>query len=348
MAERTDPGDAGFGGTAAAFDRVLITQELDRRLSRPPDHDEESRAYARLARALGAHPDGMLQTVVETARHLCHAGSAGVSILEPGGACGIFRWRAIAGAFAANLMGTLPREDSPCAEVITRNALVLLREPALAFPAIGAIEPHVHEALLAPWSVDGEPVGTIWLLAHRPDGAFDAEDARRLDRLAAFASAAWRTSLALAAARDGGAEVERRVQESTAALRQSRAHINHELRLCQTALATIEDFVFVFDLAGRLLLANKPLLEALSLERGQAIGKTLDDLPCPSGTAAKLRHQIRQVIQTRARLADEMILESPPGRVGRYERILSPILDPLGEVAGVAGSARRLTAGPRP
>ena len=59
---------------------------------------------------MAADPGAVLQRLVELVLDLCRAGSAGLSVLEPGAADGaVFRWRAVAGAFAAHLGGTMPR-----------------------------------------------------------------------------------------------------------------------------------------------------------------------------------------------------------------------------------------------
>ena len=139
----------------------------------------------------------MLQKIVEVALHLSRADTAGISILEPDGDSGILRWHAIAGLFAPHLMGTVPREDSPCGVVMARNEVLLLSQAERYFAGVRNAEPKIYESLLSPWSLDGEPVGTLWLIAHTPEHRFDAEDARLLASFARFASAAWQTSRAL-------------------------------------------------------------------------------------------------------------------------------------------------------
>ena len=187
----------------SGVDGVLITAELARRPSRPPDHAAESRALAALAREMAADPGAVLQRLVELVLDLCRAGSAGLSVLEPGGADDpVFRWRAVAGAFAPHLGGTMPRDASPCGVVIDRDEVLLFDRPGRFFRALRGVEPPVREALLAPWHADGGPVGTLWAVAHDPDRRFDAEDARLLAGLAGFAAAAHRTAGLLAGLRE--------------------------------------------------------------------------------------------------------------------------------------------------
>ena len=59
-----DGGVAGLGG-------ILITHELYRRGSRPPDHAAESRALAALAETMASSPKALIQRLVETALELC-------------------------------------------------------------------------------------------------------------------------------------------------------------------------------------------------------------------------------------------------------------------------------------
>ncbi len=78
-------------GTSACLDDVLITGELARRTARAPDFAAENRALAALAAEMASRPHGVLQKLAELIIELCHADSAGVSILEPGGEHGRFR-----------------------------------------------------------------------------------------------------------------------------------------------------------------------------------------------------------------------------------------------------------------
>ena len=145
---------------------VIITGELSRRLSREPDHEAENRALRALAEAMVTEPETVLQRLVEAAMALTGSDSAGISLLEPGGAHGIFRWVAATGAFAHNLNGTMPREASPCGEVIARDEVLLLNEGERVFPALRDARPKIYESLLAPFYIDGEPAGTVWALKH--------------------------------------------------------------------------------------------------------------------------------------------------------------------------------------
>ena len=203
---------AGFDTPVREVDDVLITAELASRPYRPPGYETESRALGLLAQAMATNPRSVLQKCAELVMELCHADSAGISILEPGGTSGMLRWHAAAGGFAANLHGTMPREASPCGTVMERNRVLLFKEAERFFPALRGLEPRIYENLLAPWHVRDEAVGTLWAIRHTPEGRFDAEDARVLQSLARFAAAAFQMTSAVDEAKAERIELEQRTK----------------------------------------------------------------------------------------------------------------------------------------
>jgi PAS domain S-box-containing protein len=245
-----------------SVDDVIITEEITRRPSRPPDYAAENRALVALAQKITTDPQGVLQRVAELAMELCHADSAGISILEPGGNHGIFRWHAAAGAFAANLGGTMPREASPCGIVISRNSVLLFNEAERFFAALRDVKPRIYENLLAPWAVNGQVVGTLWAIGHRPTHHFDAEDARLLQSLAGFASAAYslleRTRVAKELRSERAAALN--LMEDAVAARQEAERANVALRESEErmrhALSIETVGVLFFKLDGRIIDAN--------------------------------------------------------------------------------------------
>lgn len=144
----------------ACPDDVLITEQLARRGARAPDFAAENRALGALAAEMANQPQGVLHKLAELIVDLCHADSAGITMLEPGGEHGRFRWDATAGALACH-GATMPREASPCGIVVERACVLLFAHPERCFPDLRGHGPPIHEALLAPWHADGEAVGTV-------------------------------------------------------------------------------------------------------------------------------------------------------------------------------------------
>lgn len=249
--------------TNSASRSVVITQELDHRPSRLPDYKGENQALRSLAQVMATEPDGVLQRLVEEVLTLTRANSAGISLLEPGGKHGQFRWVAMTGAFAHHLNDTIGREVSPCSLVIERDEVLLLRGLERAFPLLKQMQPQMYENLVVPFHSKGQPIGTVWAIHHTPEGHFDREDARLLQSLAQFATAAHQT-----------------VQTQAA------------LRTSEERLATIfaSAAVGLSELAqdGRFLRANDELCRILGRTRDEVLRSTVLDVTYPDDVPPSL------------------------------------------------------------
>ncbi|WP_198119996.1 hybrid sensor histidine kinase/response regulator [Massilia rhizosphaerae] len=210
-------------------DDVLITAELERRPRRAPDYAAENRAMAALARQLALDPHGVPQKLAELVLDLCDAGSAGISLLEEQDGARVFRWRAAAGLFAAHLDGTVPFDVSPCGAVVDRNQTMLMRHGERCFAVMAGFDPPMIENLLVPWTAEGRAVGTVWVISHRLDRHFDAEDARVLRNLADFAAAAYQAIVALEETAEGRRELVQAAEERTRVLAGHNRMLEHEI-----------------------------------------------------------------------------------------------------------------------
>ena len=219
------------GDPTATLDEIDIRAELLSRAPHPPDHASEERAFAALAKEMAENPRNMLQKLVETAVELCHADTAGISLLEGD----VFRWEAVAGVFASYRNGTMPRGASPCGICIDRDTTQLMRLADRCFPALRA-DPRFVEALLIPFHFQGKPVGTVWIVAHTDERKFDRGDERIVRALSEFASAGWQ----LWKAREAAEEASRRKDEFLAML-------GHELRNPLAAILTATDLLAKTD-----------------------------------------------------------------------------------------------------
>jgi signal transduction histidine kinase len=182
------------------LDSVIATSELSRRPPRPPDHAAENGALVALAEEIATSPEGILQRLVEWALDLCEAHSAGITLIEQGtDGQPVLRWRAVAGRFASHLGNSMPRDFSPCGVVLNDSVPRLFIRPERHYSYIRQVDPPVVEALLLPFCVGGEPVGTIWVVTHGEHRGFDAEDLRVMSNLAKFAAAAYQVVFSLEA-----------------------------------------------------------------------------------------------------------------------------------------------------
>ena len=233
------------------LDSVVTTTELTRRKSRQPNYEAENRALVLLMQELADPSGNVLQKLADTVLELCEAQSAGISILEEDeNGQKLFRWHATAGKWACFLGATMPREISPCGAVLDRNSPLLLSHPERHFPFPPEVAPPISEVLLVPFHFAGEPVGTIWVIAHDEARRFDREDERLSTSLGKFASIAYQVSSARHALEAQSIERER----AEATVRESEQRFRDMIDALPTAIYTT-------DSEGRITHFNRAAVE---------------------------------------------------------------------------------------
>lgn len=176
-------------GSCPQVDQVIATSLLAQRPARAPDHVLENEAMRALVQSLASASDTLFHELVHHAQRLCGAESAGLSLLEEGTRPQQFRWVATSGRFQPQQGGTMPRDFSPCGEVLDRGEPLLMQDPARHYAYIAALEIPVAEVLLVPFERAGRLVGTLWVVSHSGARQFEGEDLRLVRSLAVFASA---------------------------------------------------------------------------------------------------------------------------------------------------------------
>lgn len=147
-------------------------------------------AYRTVARVFAENPDVIVQHLVDAATTFCAADSAGIS-LEDGEDEGErkFRWIAISGTFASFIGGTTPRFFSPCGTTLDRGRAQLYRVSKPYYDYLGIKAEPITDGILIPWQA-GEVRGTIWVVSHQYQEAFDMEDFKLIEGLADFTAIA--------------------------------------------------------------------------------------------------------------------------------------------------------------
>ena len=195
-ARRAAPIESSIPAGAVPLESILYTEELHRRPSRPPDHEEENRALVKLVSALADSPSTMFQTLAETILQITQCDSAGLSLLTTDGQTPdvsgkSFYWPAIAGMWNPHVGGGTPRNFGPCGDVLDQNRTLLFKHFERRYPYLLPVIPAAEECLLVPFYVAGKAVGTIWAILHSDRRQFDAEDDRVMGSLGKFASSAY-------------------------------------------------------------------------------------------------------------------------------------------------------------
>jgi len=203
------------------LEEILVTDKLRTRTRRKPNLQAEGNALRVLAGRLATEPNQLVDTLLEMALELCHAGTSGLSVLETAkDGNQLFRWTNLAGALRKFVGGSTPRNFSPCGVCLDRNSPQLFAYPARRFQYLSeAVDVPIVEALVIPIPFrDGSPA-TIWILSHTEEVEFDEEDVRIMTELADF------TGCALGLIRSLEAEQEaRRSSEALVGARTSQLH----------------------------------------------------------------------------------------------------------------------------
>ena len=118
--------------------------------------------------------------------------------------------------------------------------------------------------------------------------------------------------------------------------------LKNQLDRFQTVMSAVPDFIYHFDLEGRFNYVNQSLLDLWQKTSEEAVGRNFHELDYPPDLAAKLQHQIQEVIKTGRVLKDETPYTSAFG-ARQYEYIFFPLVANDGSVEGVAGVTRDIT-----
>ncbi len=252
----------------SSVEDILITPQLFSRNSRPPDLTGENRALVALAHEAAQNPKSLIQKLVEITAELCHAGSAGISLLENSPTGTVFRWRAVAGQLAAYQGTSTPRDACSCGVCLDRRSPQLFYRPGRYFNYFERVEPSIHEALVVPISSGRNFLGTLWAATHDEEHKFDAEDLRLMSHLAEFSGAALQLLRSIQSVSQAKRELEDRIQQRTLAL-------YNEKRFNEDLINCILDGVFAFDLECRCTIWNPAMKKILRVSRDEILGKNV-------------------------------------------------------------------------
>lgn len=121
--------------------------------------------------------------------------------------------------------------------------------------------------------------------------------------------------------------------------------LERQARLFEGVSFTTPDFLYVFDLEGRFIYANRRLLQVWGLSLQEVVGRTCLQLGYEQWHHDMHMREIAQVIATKQAIKGEVPFRAAlTGVFGVYEYVFAPVIDANGEVESIAGSTRDITA----
>jgi signal transduction histidine kinase/ActR/RegA family two-component response regulator len=342
-------------GAEVPLESVLCTEQLEQRPSRPSDYQAEIQALLALVQELKNAPSNVLQMLVETALELCRGHSAGISLLEEGPPGHLspsgdhFRWHAVAGQWAPLIWNTTTRRDNgPCGTVLDRDCTLLFSNAHRYYSQFAGVQPLLIEGLLVPFHVDGQAVGTVWVVAHDDSRKFDAEDRRLLESLATFAATAYQILKLVAQLREANERLvvgTVRAQTMTEDAEQANhlkdeflGTVSHELR---TPLNAILGWARM--LGGNQLAPDRARHAIATIERNaSALAHIIDDLLDVSRIVAGALHLAPQPVDLVAVAEAALDAVRPLAGTKNVHLALSPGLPAIETVSGDAGRLQQV------
>lgn len=119
--------------------------------------------------------------------------------------------------------------------------------------------------------------------------------------------------------------------------------VDRRLRICETLMASTEDFIYLLDPSARFIYANRALLELWGRSLSEVEGKGFAELDYPPHLVEMHRSQVEEVVNTGESLRAANHYTDKSGETRYYEYVFSPVFDERGQVEAVTGITRDVT-----
>lgn len=275
---------------------IDFTHLLMTRMARTTNFGHENVELANLASILAENPEAMAQELVNATLRLTDADSAGLSLEETLNDQPIFRWVATAGEFSRYVNGTMPRNFSPCGDVLDRNDAILMRHPVRRYHYIENLHKSCEEVLLVPFNHYGIAVGTVWIVSHSTEKIFDKEDLRIVRSITKFAAAAIQTLGLVKSLRDTNKQNETlmaSLQADDERKDNFLAMLAHEMRTPLSAISTGVDLLTLTQSSPQV--DNSRILQSIKRQTEQLVALINDLTDISSIKTGKLSLHMEKV-----------------------------------------------------
>lgn len=154
---------------------------------RRPNLRAEASAFRELSQSLAIDPVSTLRKLIDIARQLCGAGSAGLSLFRQDLADQpIVHWEVVSGTLSDQEGVEAPRANSSCGLCLDTGVAILISKPGRLFAHLAALPTSILEELIVPlYDSIGKPLGALWVAHHDELDRFHRDDLRILEQFAA-------------------------------------------------------------------------------------------------------------------------------------------------------------------
>ena len=119
--------------------------------------------------------------------------------------------------------------------------------------------------------------------------------------------------------------------------------IEEQAMLFDATLSHLSDLIYTFDHEGRLIYANKVLLDLWGRSLPEVVGKRFIDMNYPAGLGERLHAELLQVVATGKPVNGETPFRDANGREDLHEYVFNPVFGTDGKVVAMAGTTRLIT-----
>jgi two-component sensor histidine kinase len=166
---------------------LYVTATALRSRKRRPNPRAEAAAFRALYKSLAVDPVAAMRQALDTARKLCGAGSAGLSLFpqdpvdHP-----MVHWELVSGTLSHHEGANAPGASSSCGLCLDTGVAIVISRPGRVFTHLAALPPSILEELVVPLYDSAEkPLGTLWAAHHDKHDRFHRDDVRILEQLGA-------------------------------------------------------------------------------------------------------------------------------------------------------------------
>jgi PAS domain S-box-containing protein len=196
---------------------------------------------------------------------------------------------------------------------LDNDTALLFSHPERDFDYFAPVTPLVEEALLTPFYINGNAVGTVWIIAHDQSRRFELEDLRLMTDLGTFAASAYQAVLSL-----------------------------NTIQAVAAVVESSDDAIITKDLSGIITSWNRGAEHIFGYKPEEVIGKPVTIL-IPADHPNEEPEILERIRRGEHINHYETIRVRKDGTVLNISLTVSPVRDSTGKIVGASKIARDIT-----